>query len=432
MRQGLWEEGLAHLAEAVRRRPSDHRARLLAARCLAELGERERALTVLHIAAEGLLARDYLLSAMAACKQALRLNPVEKRITETLRKIHGRAFRAAHGRAFVPPPLPAEAIVDAEDPGDLTTLQGSELSDRAYEVLASPDTGAIADPAARPPLPLFSDLDADAFVELVERMGYREVNEGEVICKEGDAGDTIFVLVAGKAEVLRQAQSGEERTLAFLTGGALVGELSVILGAPRTASVVSVVDTDVFEISRDDLNLVAKGHPEVPRTLADFAQRRMAKNLLATSPLFTGVPDDQRAEMLSRFQPKVLAPGERVLIEGETANGLYLILAGDLLVQKKDLFGGMITLTILREGDVAGEISLLTNLSATATVLATRKTVVACLSREAFARLLVDFPSARGYLQETSQRRLAGIASAMMPAEVLDADELVMDESSPR
>lgn len=424
--QGNWEFALAVLAEAVRRRPSDHRARLMAAQCLTELGERERAVTVLHIAAEGLLARDYLLSAIGACKQALRINPVEKRLRETLKKVHARASSAAQGKPPVPPSVPAEAIVDAEDPGDLTALRGSELSDRAYEVLAAPDTGAQADPNARPPLPLFADLSADAFVELVERMGYRAVKEGDSICKEGDAGDSIFVLVAGKAEVLRQEKGGEERTLAFLTGGALVGELSVVLGAPRTASVVAISDTDIFEISREDVSFVAKGHPEVPRALADFAQRRMAKNLLATAPLFTGIPDAQRAEMLARFHPRVLQPGEKVLVEGEVASGLFLILAGDLVVEKKDPGGGVVTLSILREGDVAGEISLLTNLPATATVSATRKTVVASLTREAFAKLLGDFPTARQYLQELSQKRLAGLTSALMPAEVLDADELVV------
>src|SRR3569833_1338634 len=168
---------------------------------------------------------------------------------------------------------------------------------RRARLLAARDTGAQADANARPPLPLFADLSADAFVELVERMSFREVKEGDPICKEGDAGDSIFILVAGKAEVTRAEKGGEDRTLAFLTGGALMGELSVVLGAPRTASVVAISDTDIFEISRDDVAFVAKGHPEVPRALADFAQRRMAKNLLATAHLFSGLPDAQRAAM---------------------------------------------------------------------------------------------------------------------------------------
>ena len=101
--RGEHQAALAVLAEAVRRSPSDHRSRMLASRSLAELGERERAVTALHTAAEGLLGRDYLLSAIAACKMALRINPVEKRVRETLRRIHARAEANAHSKAAGPP-----------------------------------------------------------------------------------------------------------------------------------------------------------------------------------------------------------------------------------------------------------------------------------------------------------------------------------------
>src|SRR3954470_487595 len=93
-----WERALGVFAESVRRQPADHRSRLLAARCYERLKEPERAVIVYHAAAEGLLRRDYLLSGMAACKQALNLTPNEKRLTETLYRIHSRAARTATGR----------------------------------------------------------------------------------------------------------------------------------------------------------------------------------------------------------------------------------------------------------------------------------------------------------------------------------------------
>ena len=97
-----WERALGVFAEAVRRQPADHRSRMLAARCMQKLGEPERAVTVLQVCAEGLLRRDYLLSGMAACKLALQLSPKEKRVRETLQRIHSRAARASTGRASVP------------------------------------------------------------------------------------------------------------------------------------------------------------------------------------------------------------------------------------------------------------------------------------------------------------------------------------------
>lgn len=423
---GDWERALAVFAEAVRRQPSDHRARMLGARCYSKLGEAERAVTVLHACAEGLLKRDYLLSAIAACRQAMSIAPKQKRLQETLARIHARAARALSGRAQVPPPLPPEVLYDGQVETDLMTLRGSDLSDQAVAVLAAPDPGAHADPEARPPLPLFADLELAAFVELVELMDYRELKEGEVICREGEGGDRIYVLVAGKAEVTR-AVDGQPRTLAFLGGGAIFGEISMLIGAPPTSTVTAATDCEVLEIEREDLNVLARTWPSVPSVLADFAQQRMARNLIATSPLFGPVPQDKRAGLLARFSFRALAPGERVIAEGEPVTAMVLILAGELVVQKEDPSGGVVSLSILREGDIAGEISMLRGLRATATVAASRKTAVATMERPAFEALIAEHPGIRDYLEGLSDRRLKMIGEAMRPAEVLDADELVME-----
>jgi CRP-like cAMP-binding protein len=420
-----FERALSIFAEAVRRTPADHRSRMLAGRCFAELGEKERAVTALHACAEGLLKRDYLLSAIAACKIALDIGPNEKRLRDSLIRIHARASRAAPGRAAVPPPLPPEVLSDRKVTEDLMALQGENLSSKAIEVLAATDPGGHADPSARPPLPLFVDLERDAFVDLVQRMLYRTVNAGERVVMEGQGGDSIFMIVAGKAEVSRI--SDQDRKLGVLGGGSIFGELSMLTGASPTATVATTVETELFEIKREHLNGVAKAYPSVPAALADFAQQRMSKNLMNTSPLFQQIPEAERQAILNRFAFRALQSNEKALIEGEHSPGLFLVLAGELVVQKEDPTGGVVSLGILREGDVAGEISLLTGLRATATVVATRKTATAFLDRAAFGELMKGYPNTRTYLEGLSDRRLKQIGEAMRPAEIIDADELVME-----
>jgi CRP-like cAMP-binding protein len=97
------------------------------------------------------------------------------------------------------------------------------------------------------------------------------------------------------------------------------------------------------------------------------------------------------------------------------------------VVQKEDPAGGVVSLSILREGDIAGEIALLKGLRATATVAATRKTAVATLGRTEFDALLKAWPKLREFLEGLSDRRLKMIGEAMRPAEILDADELVVE-----
>ncbi len=421
-----WERALAIFAEAVRRQPSDHRARMLAARCYAKLGEAERAVTTLHACAEGLLRRGYLLSAIAAAQQALRLARKEKRIAETLARIHARAARAAGGKASVPPPLPPESLYDGKVETDLMTMTGSDLSDAAISVLAAPDVNGQADANERPPLPLFADLELPAFTDLVELMEYRELGDGEVICREGEGGDRIFVLVAGKAEVSRRIDK-DTRRLAFLGGGSIFGEISMLTGTPPTSTVAAVGDAEVLEIGRQSLNEISRKYPSVPGVLTAFAQKRMAKNLVSTSPLFAPVPEADRPALFSRCAFRAVQAGEKVISEGDQVSGLFMVLAGELVVQKDDPAGGMVSLGILREGDIAGEIALLKGLRATATVAATRKTATAFLDRATFEALIKQYPAIREYLEGLSDRRLKQIGEAMRPVEILDADELVVD-----
>jgi CRP-like cAMP-binding protein len=423
-----YEKALSVLAEAVRRTPSDHRSRILAARCLAERGETERAVTALHACAEGLLRRDYLLSAIAACRRALDLSPNERRIRETLARIHSRAVRATVGRAAVPPPLPPEPLYEGNVQEDVMGLHGEELSNKAIEVLAAPDPGGLADPAARPPLPLFADLERDAFLELATQVELRHVSPDVVIAEEGQPGAAIYVVAAGKCEVTRRAES-QVRTIGFLSGGSIFGELAMLTGAPHTATITALVETDLFEIKRELLNQLSKHFPEVSQALADFAQQRMSRNLMATSPLFQPIPEKERAGILGKFAFRALQPNEQVLKEGEHSPGLFLVLAGELVVQKEDPAGGLVSLGVLREGDVAGEISLLTGLRATATVISTRKTATAFLDRSEFEGLLRQYPNLRTYLEALSSRRLQQIGEALRPAEIIDADELVEPEA---
>jgi CRP-like cAMP-binding protein len=183
----------------------------------------------------------------------------------------------------------------------------------------------------------------------------------------------------------------------------------------------------VLEIERRDLNELARKHPSVPHVLTAFAQARMARNIIATSPLFAPVPEAERAQLLSGFGFRGLATDERVIREGEPVNALVLILAGELVVQKEDPSGGTVALSVLREGEVAGEIALLKGLRATATVSATRKTAIATLDRGSFEALLKTHPAIRDYLEGLSERRLKQIGEAMRPIEVLDADELIVE-----
>ncbi|MGC4117936.1 MAG: cyclic nucleotide-binding domain-containing protein [Myxococcales bacterium] len=297
--------------------------------------------------------------------------------------------------------------------------------DKAYEVLGGADDGAPAPAGVRPPLPLFAFIDPEAFLELVRRMGLREVTHGEAIVREGEKGESIFVIVAGRARVERQVR-GERKLLATLPGGSLFGELALLTGGVRHATVIAEGEAELFEISGGDLEAVARRFPEVPHAIAQFAEKRVASNMLVTAGLFDNLAPERRSAVLEKFRPRTVPPGERVVVEEEPTPGLFLVMAGELSVTKKDPTGETVSLNLLKDGDVFGEISLLSGGVASATVTAVRRSVVAILSREEFQALVADNLGVADYLRQLSEGRLKAMADSMRPAEVIDAEELVV------
>ena len=97
----------------------------------------------------------------------------------------------------------------------------------------------------------------------------------EVLFLAGDPGDGCYRIEDGLLKVTMVSRSGTERILAFLGSGAIVGELSMIDGRPRSASVVAVRDARLSFLSRAAFEAFAQKHPEVYKTLVALLASRL-------------------------------------------------------------------------------------------------------------------------------------------------------------
>ena len=96
-----------------------------------------------------------------------------------------------------------------------------------------------------------------------------------VLFMSGDAGDGCYRVEEGLLKVTMMSRSGTERILAFLGPDAIVGELSIIDGLPRSASVVAVRDSALSFLSRAAFDVFAAKHPEVYKTLVTVIAARL-------------------------------------------------------------------------------------------------------------------------------------------------------------
>ena len=97
----------------------------------------------------------------------------------------------------------------------------------------------------------------------------------EVLFLSGDAGDGCYRVEDGLLKVTMVSHSGSERILAFVGPGNIVGELSIIDGLPRSASVVSVRPTSLSFLSRTAFTQIAKRYPEIYKSLVTLLATRL-------------------------------------------------------------------------------------------------------------------------------------------------------------
>ena len=111
--------------------------------------------------------------------------------------------------------------------------------------------------------------------DLFEEAVTHKLREGEVLFRAGDVGDGCYRIQTGLVKVVVASQLGEERTISLLRPGAIVGELSVIDGGPRSASVIAVTDCSLSFFSRAKFQTYIDSHPELTSYLVRTLARRL-------------------------------------------------------------------------------------------------------------------------------------------------------------
>jgi CRP-like cAMP-binding protein len=104
------------------------------------------------------------------------------------------------------------------------------------------------------------------------------LNADAVLFLAGDAGDGCYRVEDGLLKVTMVSRSGAERILAFFGKGAIVGELAIIDGLPRSASVVAVRDAALSFLSRAAFEDFAQKHPEIYRSLVTLLATRLRES----------------------------------------------------------------------------------------------------------------------------------------------------------
>lgn len=124
-------------------------------------------------------------------------------------------------------------------------------------------------------VPIFSELSKET-LDKIEKVGQRKkFNKGEIILLEDDAGTALFIIINGKVKVSRSSNDGKEVILTILNADDFFGEMAILDGQKRSATVSAIEPSELFVIQRDDFINLLYAHPEISIALLQELTRRL-------------------------------------------------------------------------------------------------------------------------------------------------------------
>jgi CRP/FNR family transcriptional regulator, cyclic AMP receptor protein len=128
-------------------------------------------------------------------------------------------------------------------------------------------------------VPAFSVLGEEALIQVVDVTVPRTFGTGEVVFREGDSGDTCYVVRTGQARAVREHSDGRSITLATFGPGEIFGELSMFDEERRSATIEAVEDTEAMAILGSDMRRILREHPDIAvKMLAGLSRRLRETN----------------------------------------------------------------------------------------------------------------------------------------------------------
>ena len=114
---------------------------------------------------------------------------------------------------------------------------------------------------------LFRGLPDEALVTVAQKAITRKLDEGEVLMRRGEMGESLFMIHQGWVKIVTEDSKGDELIINKCGPGETIGEMALLDQAPRSATVISTTEAEVLELRRDDFQEILDQRPDLAMTL---------------------------------------------------------------------------------------------------------------------------------------------------------------------
>ncbi|WP_156839671.1 cyclic nucleotide-binding domain-containing protein [Novosphingobium aquimarinum] len=208
---------------------------------------------------------------------------------------------------------------------------------------------------------------------------------GETIFEKSAPGSSLFAIVEGSVSV--RIDKNDPTKTVTIPQGSIFGEVGLISGRRRSATVVAAEQTICVEISRNAALKLMSQVPPAKREIERISTERQLLQMFGS-----GLTAEDLSEVMATAKFKTIPAGTEIITEGDRGKNIFVIRSGSMTVEK-NIGGKPVFLSYLPAGSYVGEMALIDDLPRSATVRAAIKSDVIELDGEAFQRVLQAKPA---------------------------------------
>jgi cAMP-dependent protein kinase regulator len=266
------------ISKALGANKKNERLRLQLAHVLTLAGERNDAIAVLDTLADDLARDGFVTKAIAVLKKIQRLDPGRSGIDERLARLIDEGPSAAGGTWMNTGPQPEIAIDLGEPAPVLVSDSGALVPPPEKPAEAASGAGAPGEGGALG-TPLFRGMSQAEIAAVIRGLNLLSFSPGAILVTEGEPGDSLFILTTGLCRAYVRNADSKNVEVRQLKEGDFFGEISVLSGRARTATITAATPCELLELDRASLDSILETHPNVRNVLEEFFMKRADSSL---------------------------------------------------------------------------------------------------------------------------------------------------------
>jgi len=132
---------------------------------------------------------------------------------------------------------------------------------------------------------LFSQMTDEELTALAERLKFSQFAKSDIVSKQGTTAHWLYIIVNGEAEVYLELPDGGKRVLRDLGKGNFFGEMGLMTGAPRSASVIAKTDMACYRLDKEVFEEILRARPVIAEEMSQIMATRKAEQDIALNDI---------------------------------------------------------------------------------------------------------------------------------------------------